>query len=56
MINVISSAEITIYMLLSNEARLNAQAKLLIEIAHILTQKDPDTIKKEFAHDAIIEH
>jgi hypothetical protein len=44
------------YMLLSIEAKLNAQAELLIEVTDILTQKKPGQVKNEYTLNAIKQH
>lgn len=50
------SLETIVYMLLSLEAKLNAQAQLLIEITDILTRKDPGQVEKEYTKKCIEEH
>lgn len=44
-----------LYMLFAIEAKLNAQQDLLIELADILTNKNPDQIRSEMALKTIAE-
>lgn len=45
----LESSKAILYMLFSIEAKLRVHTDLLIEMAEIITQKDPGTIKQETA-------
>lgn len=45
----LESSKAILYMLFSIEAKLRVHTDLLIEMAEIITQKDPGAIKKETA-------
>ena len=44
-----------LYMLFALEAKMNAQTKIIVEMAEIITQKDPGTITNEMALNTLTE-